>query len=156
MINILFAEPSDCDEIIQLQKLAYQTEAQLYQDWTIPPLTQTSESLQQEFPHLMILKAVDAGKIVGSVRAQLIDGICHIGRLIVHPDFQKQGIGTELLRRIEQEFSQASTYELFTGSKSETNIRFYLANGYQISHTKNISETLSLVYLTKKLLNQLL
>lgn len=150
MINILFAEPSDCDEIIQLQQLAYQTEAQLYQDWTIPPLTQTSASLQQELPSLIILKTVIAGKIIGSVRAQLIGNVCHIGRLIVHPDFQRRGIGKELLRRIEQEFLNASLYELFTGSKSESNIRFYSVNGYQISHAKPISEHLSLVYLTKQ------
>src|SRR5689334_11008628 len=132
-MKIFFAEPNDCDEIIQLQKLAYQTEAQIYQNWSLPPLTQTPEDLRKEFPNLLILKAVQEEKIIGSVRAQLITDICHIGRLIVHPDFQKQGIGTELLRRIEQEFSTVSAYELFTGSKSHANIRFYLANGYKVS-----------------------
>lgn len=149
MIQILPAELTDCDSIIQLQKLAYQTEAQLYQDWTIPPLTQTADALQKEFPHLCVLKAVSGEKIIGSIRAQFIDGICHIGRLIVHPDFQKQGLGSELLRRIEQAFRHASVYELFTGSKSEGNINFYLANNYQLAHTKCISENLSLVYLRK-------
>lgn len=149
MTGISIAEIQDCDEIIKLQKLAYQTEAQLYQDWTIPPLTQTSESLQQEFGHITILKAVHAGRIVGSVRAQLIDNVCYIGRLIAHPDFQKQGIGSALLRKIEQAFYQAKTYELFTGSKSESNIRFYQSHGYQISHTKNISDRVELIYLSK-------
>ena len=27
--------------ILELQKLAYQSEARLYEDWTLPPLTQT-------------------------------------------------------------------------------------------------------------------
>ncbi|GGY67446.1 N-acetyltransferase [Cellvibrio zantedeschiae] len=149
MIEISSAEIQDCDEIIQLQRLAYESEAKLYQDWTIPPLRQTTAVLQQEFPQLIILKATHAGKIVGSVRAQLINGICHIGRLIVHPDFQKQGIGSALLRKIEQAFDQAKTYELFTGSKSESNIRFYQAHGYHMSHIKNISDRLELIYLSK-------
>ncbi len=149
MTKVLIAEPTDCDEIIQLQRLAYEPEARLYNDWTIPPLTQTSESLQQEFPHLVILKVVNAGKIVGSVRARLLDGVCHIARLIVHPEFQKRGIGSELLRKIEQNFGQAQHYELFTGSRSESNIQFYLAHWYEISHTKSVSDGLSLVYFNK-------
>ncbi len=149
MTGISIAEIQDCDEIIKLQKLAYQTEAQLYQDWTIPPLTQTPADLQHEFPQLIMLKAIHAEQIVGSVRAQLINGVCYIGRLIVHPDFQKQGIGSELLRKIEQAFYQAKIYELFTGSKSESNIRFYQSHGYQISHTKNISNRVELIYLSK-------
>lgn len=149
MIKILFAKPVDCDSIIQLQRLAYESEAKLYQDWTIPPLTQTSKSLQQDFPNFIILKAVQAGKIIGSVRAQQMDSVCHIGRLIVHPNFQRQGIGSDLLQRIEQRFAHASRYELFTGSKSEANIRLYLRHGYEISHTMDLSENITLIYLTK-------
>jgi ribosomal protein S18 acetylase RimI-like enzyme len=144
-MEILLAKPEDCHEIIQLQKLAYASEAKLYNDWSLPPLTQTLESLRQEFETSIILKAV----IISSVRAKLADDICQIGRLIVHPNFQRQGIGSVLLREIEQQFTQASTYELFTGSKSEANIRLYVHHGYAISRTKELSETLTLTYLTK-------
>ena len=34
---------SDLEEILALQKLAYQSEAELYDDYTIPPLTQSLE-----------------------------------------------------------------------------------------------------------------
>jgi len=149
MTEILSANLSDCDEIILLQKLAYQVEATLYQDWNIPPLTQTVEHLRSEFTNLVILKAIKDGKIIGSVRAQLIDDVCHIGRLIVHPDFQEQGTGSALLQKIEQVYPQTKTFELFTGSKSENNIRFYQCKDYKISHTKLLSEKLTLVYLRK-------
>jgi ribosomal protein S18 acetylase RimI-like enzyme len=96
------------------------------------------------------LKAVEGNKIVGSVRAKLVENICHIGRLIVHPDFQGQGIGSKLLREVEEHFSQAFHYELFTGSKSERNIRFYVRNDYEVSHTKVLTEKISLIYLIKK------
>lgn len=148
-MKIMSANPKDCDEIIRLQRLAYEPEAQLYQDWKIPPLTQTAAALQREFAEYIILKAVNAGEIIGSVRAQLVNDVCHIGRLIVHPDFQGKGIGTELLKHIEKLFSQTGRYELFTGSKSEGNIRFYLRNNYEISQTQALNETISLVYLTK-------
>ncbi len=32
------------------------------------------------------------GRLVGSVRASERDGICHIGRLIVHPDYRRKSI----------------------------------------------------------------
>ena len=35
--------------ILALQKLAYESEARLYDDWKLPPLTQTLDSLQAEF-----------------------------------------------------------------------------------------------------------
>jgi hypothetical protein len=39
----------DADAILALQKLAYQSEAAIYADYTIPPLTQTLEELKAEF-----------------------------------------------------------------------------------------------------------
>lgn len=148
-IEISEANIQDCDEIILLQKLAYESEAQLYQDWTITPLTQSSAALAQEFPQLMILKAIQAGGIIGSVRAQLINNVCHIGRLIVHPDYQRQGIGTELLKSIEAHYKDVTHYELFTGDKSLGNIRLYQREGYSITHTKPLSEKTTLVFLRK-------
>ena len=149
-MEILLAELQDCEKIIQLQKLAYESEAQLYNDWTLPPLLQTADSLRQELETSLILKAVEGNKIVGSVRAKLVEDTCHIGRLIVHPNFQGKGIGSTLLQHIEKRFSHAAEFELFTGSKSENNIRFYLRNDYKISRTQNLTENTSLVYLVKK------
>ena len=88
--------------------------------------------------------------IVGSVRAKASAGICAIGRLVVAPDFQGRGIGSKLLQHIEASFAAAvSTYELFTGSKSEANIRLYQRHGYSVVRTQAFSPTISLTYLRK-------
>jgi GNAT superfamily N-acetyltransferase len=87
---------------------------------------------------------------VGSVRAILTGGTCFIGRLIVHPDYQGQGIGAQLMRAIEEYFSSADRYELFTGSRSENNLRFYSNLGYKIFQTKSISSKVTLAFLEKK------
>ena len=150
MITIQKAQRSDLEDILALQYLAYQSEAELYDDPDIPPLKQTIEELGGEFDSGTILKAVDEnGTIIGSVRAHAEDGNVYIGRLMVHPGMQRNGLGTKLLGAIEQEYPN-SRYELFTGTKSIGNIRLYQRLGYRIFRQEQISEDLSFVYLEKK------
>jgi ribosomal protein S18 acetylase RimI-like enzyme len=104
MSELLRAELSDAAEILELQKLAYQSEAVLYDDWSIPPLTQTLNQIKKEFDETTFLKVCDSGRLIGSVRASIHDGTCNIGRLIVHPEFQHKGTGTRLMLAIETEF----------------------------------------------------
>ena len=147
-VQIARATREDAAAILELQKLAYQSEARLYDDWSLPPLTQSLESLEQEFEHSVVLKAMDGRQLVGSVRARESDGVCHVGRLIVHPARQGTGIGTLLLREIERA-SAAARFQLFTGSRSEGNIRLYQRLGYQRSHERQLSPAVTLVYLEK-------
>jgi ribosomal protein S18 acetylase RimI-like enzyme len=69
--------------------------------------------------------------------------------LVVHPDLQGRGIGSMLLKHIEASFPDASKYELFTGSRSEDNIRLYQRHGYVISRTQALSPDLSLTFMEK-------
>jgi GNAT superfamily N-acetyltransferase len=87
------AQPEDLDEILSLQKLAYQSEAELCNDYSIPPLTQTLDGMIEDYRKMLILKALEKDQIIGSVRAYMEEGVCRIGRLIVHPDHQNKGIG---------------------------------------------------------------
>ena len=78
----------DAEEILALQRLAYQSEASIYDDFTIPPLTETLEGLKARFGDRRFLKAVENGRIVGSVRAFQDKARCHVERLIVHPEYR--------------------------------------------------------------------
>jgi ribosomal protein S18 acetylase RimI-like enzyme len=105
-MRIECAAQEDLMALLNLQKLAYQSEAKLCNDYTIPPLTQTYESISKDFSNMDMLKAVDEnGNIIGSVRASEKEGVCHIGRLFVHPDYQNRGIGRLLMQEIEKRFS---------------------------------------------------
>jgi N-acetylglutamate synthase-like GNAT family acetyltransferase len=143
------AKVEDAKEILALQKLAYQSEAAIYDDYTIPPLMQTLEEIKADFERQVFLKASVDGRIIGSVRAHVRQETCLIGRLIVHPDFQNQGIGARLMGEIEKAFSQAKRYELFTGHLSERNLHFYQKRGYKIFKREKITEDLTLVFLEK-------
>lgn len=149
MNQILRAEITDAEEILELQKLAYQSEAAIYCDWSIPPLAQTLDEIEKEFAETIFLKVCDSGRLIGSVRASDHNGTCEIGRLIVHPDFQHKGIGTQLMSAIEAEFPNEKRFELFTGSRSAGNIRLYERLGYRIFRTERLSPRIELVFMEK-------
>jgi ribosomal protein S18 acetylase RimI-like enzyme len=143
------AQIDEAHDILKLQKIAYQSEAELHNDFTIPPLTQTLEEIKEDFTRQVFLKAIIDNTIIGSVRAWDDGGNCYIGRLIVHPAFQNQGIGARLLNEIESIFKDSKRFELFTGHRSDRNLYFYQKFGYKIFKTEKIHDNLSLVYLEK-------
>jgi len=148
-ITIEPAQVGDADEILALQRLAYQSEAEINRDFTIPPLTQTPAEIESEFERKIFLRAKMNGRIIGSVRAELRDGTCHIGRLIVHPDRQKRGVGSRLLREIEARFPQVERFELFTSERSQRNLHLYQKSGYRIFKREPMNERVTLIYLEK-------
>jgi len=146
---IVQAEETDAPAILALQRLAYQTEAELYQDWSIPPLRETEEEFVSAFPELRVLKAAHGDTIVGSVRGALRDGTCEVGRLIVDPVWRRQGIGSRLLVAIEEEFPDAARFEIFTGTLSRGNIRLYERHGYRACRTQEAAPGLTFVFMEK-------
>lgn len=73
------AKISAAEEILRIQKLAYQSEAERYNNYDIPPLKQTIKELRDQFKNHIILTAVLNGKIIGAVRAYLKNGTCYRG-----------------------------------------------------------------------------
>ena len=149
-LTIELAVPDDAPEILSLQKMAYQSEAELYNDFAMSPLRQTLEDMQQDFREMVFFKAVMNGQIVGSIRGYLEGDSCFLSRQIVHPVYQNLGIGGKLMREIEEYFSvTAKRYEIFTGQKSKRNIYFFEKHGYKIFKTTKVSNVRDRVYLQK-------
>ena len=140
----------EATEILELQKQAYQIEAQIYNDYTIQPLRQTLEELKEEYKGQKVLKVQIENKIVGSVRAYQKGDTCFLGKLIVHPSFQNKGIGTVLLLTVESLFPDAKRFELFTGSRSEKNLYLYSKNGYIVFKKESLTHNITLNYLEKQ------
>ncbi|MGA4544581.1 GNAT family N-acetyltransferase [Uniformispora flossi] len=148
-VRVAQADVSDAEQILKLQYLCYQGEAALYNDYGIAPLVQSLASLVGEFDTHTVLVARLGDEVVGSVRGIVTDGVAHIGRLIVHPRLQGHGLGTRLLRAIEAQLGHADSFELFTGHRSEDNLRLYARLGYTEARTERVGPRLSMVYLTK-------
>jgi N-acetylglutamate synthase-like GNAT family acetyltransferase len=101
-VEIKRASLEDVETILHLQMRAYLSEAEIYNDYSIPPLIQTLKEIKQEFSQQVFLKATEEdGNILGSVRAYLEKETAYIRRLIVKPESQNKGIGTKLMQAVE-------------------------------------------------------
>ena len=148
-VGIFLALQEDFAEIFEIQKKAFHSEAEPYQNFNIQPLTQTLEEMQEECKEKVVLKAVVGEKIVGSIRANAYEEGCWLNKLIVLPDYQKRGIGERLLREIETYFPEARKFTLGTGANSESNIRLYQKVGYQIVNTTTFDGGIEAVMMEK-------
>jgi GNAT superfamily N-acetyltransferase len=157
-VTISAADAQDAEHILKLQYLCYQSEAELYGDWSIEPLTQSLDALRAELDEGYGLVARLGDEVVASVRARIDeDGTVRIAKLIVHPRMQRHGLGGRLLDGIERHFAAATApatasakrFQLFTGHRSEGNLRLYRSKGYEQVATRELGPKLTLVTLEK-------
>lgn len=140
-------------EVLTLQLAAYVAEARRYGDLDLPPLTQTVADVRAELARddVVGLGAWDEGRLVGSVRLRIEGAVAHLGRLVVAPDRQGEGIGTRLLAECERAVPAGVTeIRLFTGDRSEANLRLYERTGY-VRQGETPAGTYSLAHLAKSL-----
>ena len=149
-LEILVATVDDLTTILDLQKECYQTEAELHDEYNIPPLTQNRESIQDDFRQgTLFLKGVIDGQIIASARGFTKNDTTYIGRLIVKKEFQNNKFGQSLMHFIESRLDNCTRYELFTGFKSERNIYLYKKLGYKEFKRQAINDKLTLVFMEK-------
>ncbi|MGK5630668.1 GNAT family N-acetyltransferase [Streptomyces sp. URMC 123] len=153
-VTISAATDQDAEQILKLQYLCYQSEAELYGDYTIEPLTQSLDDLRAELSQGRVLVARLGAEVVGSVRATVDEhGTASIGKLMVHPRLRGHGLGGRLINAIEKELAEelaAKRYRLLTGHRSEGGLRLYRRLGYAPVGTEEVSRRLSVITLEKE------
>lgn len=149
-LKIGIAVKSELSAILELQKECYQSEAALYNDYNIQPLRQTLDEVFNDFDNgVTYLAGYIDGILVASVRGNINKNTGYINKLIVSPGFQNRGYGKLMMKAIEQVLESAVRFELFTGHKSEKNIRLYEKLGYKVYNTVAVHDGLSLIYFEK-------
>lgn len=152
-VTISEADGQDAEKILKLQYLCYQSEAELYGDYSIEPLTQSLDSIKAELTTGSILVARLGDEVVASVRGTVDpDGTARIAKLIVHPRMQRHGLGGRLLNAIEQRLGAGGAtkcFQLYSGHRSEQNLQLYRKHGYAAVKTQRVNERLTVVTLSK-------
>lgn len=118
-------------EIVKLEDVLH-----LYQavGWT--NYTHQTEMLEQALSHsLVIYLALDGDAVVGLIRL-VGDGFSSVfvQDLIVLPSYQRQGIGSSLMKEALGNFKEAYQVQLAT-EETEKNVGFYRSMGFEILST---------------------
>ena len=149
-VSIRDATAVDAPAIADLTRRAFAQQAALYADDSLPPLGDTADTVLDAMGRGVVLVAEDAsGAVVGSVRGEMHEGCCLVGRLVVEPEFQGRGIGRALASALEERFTSARRFEIFTGHRSEPALHLYDSLGYARERTEYVHERLTLVFLEK-------
>ncbi len=118
-------------EIVKLEDVLH-----LYQavGWT--NYTHQSQMLEQALSHsLVIYLALDGDAVVGLIRL-VGDGFSSVfvQDLIVLPSYQRQGIGSSLMKQALEDFKEAYQVQLAT-EQTEKNVGFYRSMGFETLST---------------------
>ena len=120
----------DLPELLELQREAYAPDfAGL--GWTDDsPLEETLEHLREEYRRCNIYKVLDPeGRIAGSIRGAVSGGSLWIGRLMVSPSCQRQGIGRFLFRELQRHLPHHRAW-LWACLQMPHTYDFYLREGF--------------------------
>lgn len=128
-------------EILAIQKLAFYEVAKYYNNYRLGSLQTTIFDLEKTFDTFKYYIVVIDNDIVGSIRAKEINDYCKIENVIVHPNYQNKGIGKLLIKQVEQDFSNCSSFQLFTGKDTPKNVNFYEKLGFIITNNLKATET---------------
>ncbi|WP_173475863.1 GNAT family N-acetyltransferase [Fibrobacter succinogenes] len=149
-MKIELATIQDVPEILELQYKAFRPVAERLNWPDAPNLIETVEHALGEFPKYTTLKMLsDDGKIIGSVRGRVENGSLYIGRLMVLPEFQKNGYGRILLRKIQSMLPHDRAW-LDTSSDVPETVSFYEREGFRIFERKHFENGVSWIFMEKK------
>ena len=124
IIRIRKFQPDDLSQVRNLARLAFESEVDRY--WSVVGARRA--------PHTYVAEV--NGKIVGVIEFEAfrltrsIEG--HIWYIFVHPEYQRQGIGTALLKKAEEVTVQEKAERIWaiTGPENIKTQRFFEKNGY--------------------------
>jgi GNAT superfamily N-acetyltransferase len=128
------ASAADVPEILVLQRCCWVTEALLNDSLAIPALHEDLDVVAAWVQAQRVWTVRLAGRLVGAVRAYREGDSWEIGRLMVAPDLRGSGLGRFLLETAMAAAPEGVTQlALFTGARSERNIRMYEAAGFVLT-----------------------
>ena len=118
-------------EIVKLEDVLHLYQAVGWTNYTNQP-----QMLEQALSHsLAIYLALDGDAVVGLIRL-VGDGFSSVlvQDLIVLPSYQRQGIGSSLMKEALEDFKEAYQVQLAT-EQTEKNVGFYRSMGFETLST---------------------
>ena len=80
--------------------------------------------------------ALDDDKFVGGVHGSITEDSMYIGWLVVDEEYKGNGIGRNLMRKIEEKAKELNVYSINLGTVEFQAVKFYEKLGYKIVFVK--------------------
>lgn len=128
IVKIDIKDTTIAKKVVALQKDSYGVEAEITGIKKLPPLSDTVKDM-------MVCNEVFFGYYEGEELAGIIsfkteENVLDIHRVAVNPKFFKKGIGTLLLKYIQENIIGVDEYVVSTSVKNKPAIDLYLKNGF--------------------------
>ncbi|HDR7516462.1 GNAT family N-acetyltransferase [Bacillus mobilis] len=141
IITIEKASIVDAEKLTEIMTRTFDKEAKRWLcgqgeviDYNIqPPGYSSVEMMKYSIEELDCYKVIMGGKIIGGIIVT-ISGKSYgrIDRIFVEPVYQGKGIGSKVIKLIEEEYSSIRIWDLETSSRQINNHYFYKKMGYEI------------------------
>ena len=136
--EVRLAVPADAGELLTLQLACWVAEQRANPGVVIHAQNESLEDVRRWLDQWTVIVRRRGGRLIAAARGRVERhgehaGAWDVGRLMVAPDLQGQGLGRDMLARIEAAApGDVSAYVLFTGAGSVDNIRMYKKAGYRL------------------------
>ena len=132
-----------------LQEAAYAVESALIDYPDLPPLNESVADIQQSSDVFLVCQK--DSRLVGALSYEQVEDVLDITRLVIHPDYFRQGIAGQLLRQVEQLAVGIVEITVSTAIKNKPAIALYKKYGYEQKDMTTLPDGLVLVHLRKQL-----
>lgn len=125
----------NASDLWRLQHAAYRIEAKLIGVPDLPPLHDTTASLQASEETFWGYRDGD-GELIGAIAAEIAkDGSGVISRMMVHPDHFRQGIAGALISHMMHAWDQVAVWEVTAEARNLPAIALYERYGFEAVDT---------------------
>ncbi len=139
-------DPRQCAALLALQRASYQVEADLVAYPDLPPLTDTTDSLQSSGETFWGFYVVH--ELAGAISYKIVAATLDIHRMMVHPYYFRRGIASALLGYVHERARVAGVTRLIvsTGSANLPACTLYRRHGFRDTYTEEIVPGLSITH----------
>lgn len=149
MVKIEIATIEDVPALLDLQRKAFGPLCEELGWDDAPILSESLEQAYKEFAKCFTLKVQNQdGVIIGSVFGRLENDSLYIGRLMVLPEYQQNGIGKRLFREIQSRIPHHHVW-LCTCQQVRPPYEFYLCEGFKPYKSEQVGPGLTWTYMEK-------
>ncbi|MCZ8517779.1 GNAT family N-acetyltransferase [Paenibacillus filicis] len=117
-------------EMLSLQQKAYRIEAELIGFEEIPPLFDSPQTLR-DAGETFFGAYSEEGRLIGAASCKQGAKELTICRMMVDPDYFRQGIGGRLLKHVEQLALPGMRLKVSTGTNNTPAYALYIKHGYE-------------------------